>query len=85
MQTLTIKVKDDLVSELMTVLEQFKDGIQITKDKNLDLDPYFYERRDKLQKIIEKMDENPSSLTNFEEFEIKMNKLEKELEEKYAN
>ena len=85
MQTLTIKVKDDLVSELMTVLEQFKDGIQITKDKNLDLDPYFYERRNKLHKIIEKMGENPSKLTNFEEFEIKMDKLEKKLEEKYAN
>ncbi len=85
MQTLTIKVKDDLVSEVMTVLAQFKDSIQITQDENLELDPYFYERQKKLQKIVDKMDKNPSILTNFEDFEIKMDKLEKELEEKYAN
>ena len=85
MQTLTIKVKDDLVTEVMSVLEQFKDRIQVTRDKNLELDPYFYERRDKLHKIMDRMDKNPSKLTNFEEFEIKMDKLEKELEEKYAN
>jgi len=31
------------------------------------------------------MGKNPSKLTSFEDFEIKMDKLEKELEEKYAN
>ncbi len=85
MQTLTIKIKDDLVTEVMNVLEQFKDGIQITKDKNLELDPYFYERQNKLHKIMDKMDKNSSNLTNVEDFEIKMDNLEKELEEKYAN
>lgn len=85
MQTLTIKVKDNLVSEVMNVLEQFKDSIQVTKDKNLKIDPYFYERQDKLHKIMDKMDKNPSKLTNFKDFEIKMDKLEQELEEKYAN
>jgi len=85
MQTLTIKVKDDLVSEVINVLEQFKGSIQILKDKNLEFDPYFYERQDKLHKIVAKMDKNPSKLANFEDFEIKMDKLEKELEEKYAN
>jgi len=82
MQTLTIKVKDDLVSEVMNALEQFKDSIQVIKNKNLELDPYFYERQKKLQKI---MDKAPSKLTNFEDFEVRMDKLEKELEEKYAN
>jgi len=82
MQILTIKVKDDLVSEVMNALEQFKDSIQVTKNKNLELDPYFYERQKKLKKI---MDKDPSKLTNFEDFEMRMDKLEKELEEKYAN
>lgn len=85
MQTLTIKVKDDLVSEVINVLEQFKDNIQISKDKNLKLDPYFYERQEKLHKIVAKMDKNPSKLISFEDFEINMSNLEKELEEKYAN
>ena len=85
MQTLTIKIKDDLVTEVMNVLEQFKDSVQIIRDQNLKLDPYFYERQDKLHKIIDNMDKNPSKLTSFEDFEIKMDKLEKELEEKYEN
>ncbi len=82
MHTLTIKVKDDLVSEVMQALEQFKDGIHITKNKNIEDDLYFHQRQKKLQKI---MDKDPSKLTNFEDFEIRMDKLEQELEEKYAN
>ena len=85
MQTLTIKIKDDSVTEVMNVLEQFKDSVQITRDQNLKLDPYFYERQDKLHKIIDNMDKNPSKLTSFEDFEIKMDILEKELEKKYEN
>jgi predicted RNase H-like nuclease (RuvC/YqgF family) len=85
MQTLTIQVKDDLVAEVMNALEKFKDNVKITKDKNLELDPYFYERREKLHKIMNKIDNEQSKLTDFGEFEIKMDKLEKELEEKYAN
>ena len=85
MQTLTIQVKDDLVAEVMNALEKFKDNVKITKDKNLELDPYFYERREKLHKIMNKLDNEESKLTDFGEFEIKMDKIEKELEEKYAN
>ena len=85
MQTLTIQVKDDLVAEVMNALEKFKDNVKIIKDKSLELDPYFYERREKLHKIMNKIDNEQSKLTDFGEFEIKMDKLEKELEEKYAN
>ncbi len=53
MQTLTIEVKDDVMTEFMNVLDNFKDNIKVTKDKNLEQDPYFYERQKKLQQIIE--------------------------------
>lgn len=66
----------------MNALEQLKDNIQISKDKNLELDPYFYERQNRLHRILNK---EPSNLTDFEDFEIKMDILEKELEETYAN
>ena len=81
MQTTTLQVKDDLVAEVMNALKKFKDNVKITKDKNLELDPYFYERREKLHKIMDKIDNDKSKLTNFDEFKIKMDKLEKELEE----
>ena len=53
MQTLTIEVKDDFMTEFMNVLDNFKDNIKITKDKNLEEDSYFYERQKKLRQIIE--------------------------------
>ena len=77
MQTLTIKVKDDLVSEVMSVLEQFKDNIQVTKNKNLELDPYFYERQKKLQQI---RDDIKSGKMQTYDFESSMDELIKELE-----
>ncbi|HHD75105.1 MAG TPA: hypothetical protein ENL00_04735 [Nitratifractor sp.] len=82
MQTLTIKKEDDIVAEVMNAPEQLKDNIQISKDKNLELDPYFDERQNRLHRILNK---EPSNLTDFEDFEIKMDILEKELEETYAN
>jgi len=51
MQTLTINVKDDFMSEVIKFIETAKDNITIEKDKNLEYDPYFYKRRDRLQKI----------------------------------
>ncbi len=53
MRILTIEVKDDFMTEFMNVLDNFKDNIKVTKDKNLEEDPYFYERQKKLQQIIE--------------------------------
>ncbi len=52
MQTLTIQFKDDFMSEVIKFIETAKDNIVIKKDKNLELDPYFYERQKDLQKIL---------------------------------
>jgi len=51
MQTLTIQVKDDFMSEFMKIIDTVKDNVIVQKDKNLEYDSYFYERQDKLQKI----------------------------------
>ncbi len=53
MQTLTIQVKDDFMSEVIKFIETAKDNIVVQKDKNLELDPYFYERQKSLQKILD--------------------------------
>jgi len=42
MQTLTLQVQDNFIPNLLIYLEQFKDEVKRTKDKNLELDPYFY-------------------------------------------
>jgi hypothetical protein len=85
MQTLTIQVKDDFMGEVIKFIETAKDNIVIQKDENLEYDPHFYERQKELQKIRDDIKSGKSKTTNFEEFKIEMDILEKELEKKYAN
>jgi hypothetical protein len=79
MQTITLQVKDEFMTEFMKMIDTVKDNVVVQKDKNLEYDPYFYERREKLHKIMDKIDNDKSKLTDFDDFEIKMDKLEKEL------
>jgi len=51
MQTLTLQVKDSFVPNLIDFLSKFKDQVTIKKDKNLEYDPYFYERQEELHKL----------------------------------
>jgi len=45
MQTLTLEINDDFMGDSMGFLDDFKDNIKVKKDKNLELDPSFYERQ----------------------------------------
>lgn len=53
MQTLTLEVEDSCVPNLLNYLNQFKNEVKIQHDKNLELDPYFYERQKELQQDID--------------------------------
>jgi len=60
MQTLTIEVKDDFMTEFMKIIDTMKDNVIIKQDENLKLDPYFYERQKKLQQILKSDSEKVS-------------------------
>ena len=81
----TVDVKDEFINEFMAMVESLKDKVTIKKDKNLELDPFFYERREKLQKIREDIASGKMETYDFEEFEKNIEEFEKELELKYAN
>ena len=51
MQTLTINIQDNFLSEFMRYIEQSQGFIEINRDKNLEYDPYFYQRQKELQQI----------------------------------
>ena len=53
MQTLTIDIKDDFMTEFMKIIDTVKDNVVVRTDENLELDPYFYERQKDLKQIIE--------------------------------
>ena len=57
----------------------------ITNDKNLELNPYFYERQKELHQIRDDIKSGKSELISFEDFENSADAFEKELEMKYAN
>ena len=85
MQRFTIEVKDDFMTEFMKIVENAEENIIIKKDKNLEHDPYFYERQKELQQIRDNIKSGKSKTTSFEYFELEMDKFTKELEVKYAN
>ena len=53
MKTLTLEVKDDFLAEFMKIIDTVKDNVVVKQDKNLELDPHFYERQKSLEQIIE--------------------------------
>ena len=85
MQTITLQVKDDFMTEFMKFIDTVKDNVVIQKDKNLGLDPYFYERQKELQQIRDDIKNGKSKTTSFEDFKLEMESFEKELEIKYTN
>jgi hypothetical protein len=77
MKTLTIEVEDDFMTEFMKMIDTVKENVVIQKDKNLEYDPYFYERQKKLQQI---RDDIESGKMATYDFETSMDELIKELE-----
>jgi hypothetical protein len=68
MQTLTLQVQDSFVPNLLNLLKEFKNEVTIKKDKNLEYDPYFYERQKQLQKDIEDIDSGKVKMINNTDF-----------------
>jgi len=85
MQTVTLQVQDNYIQSFMNYVNEHSSSIKITKDKNLEQDPYFYERQKELHKIRDDIKSGKSELISFEDFENNVDAFEKELEMKYAN
>jgi hypothetical protein len=77
MQTLTISVQDSFVQDFLQIIEQYKDKIQLQKDKNLEYDPYFYERQKELQQIRDDIKSGKTKMIDNETF---WNDIEKHIE-----
>lgn len=68
MQTLTVNIQDNFVQDFLTIIEHYKDKVQLQKDKNLEQDPYFYERQKQLQQDIEEIDSGNVQMITNEDF-----------------
>jgi hypothetical protein len=85
MQNIAIQVQDEYISDFMNYVKNHSDSIIIKKDKNIENDLFFYERKKELHQIRTDIKSGKSQLISFDDFEDKTNKLERELELKYAN
>lgn len=68
MKTLTLEVEDSFVPNLLEYLNQFKNEVKIYKDKNLDYDPYFYERQKELHQIKNDIDNGKIQMIENDDF-----------------
>jgi len=68
MQTLTVNIQDNFVQDFLTIIDHYKDKVQLKKDKNLEYDSYFYERKQQLQQDIDDIDNGKVKMINNEDF-----------------
>jgi len=85
MQTLTVNVQDNFIQDFIAIIEHYGDKIQLKKDKNLEYDPYFYERKKQLQQDIDDIDSGRMEMLSQKQYDTEMNSFFTELKSKYAN
>jgi len=79
MQTMSIQIQDNYLQKFMTYVNNHSDDITISKDKNLELDPYFYERQKQLHQDIEDIDNGKAEMLSSEQFDLEMDIFFKDL------
>ena len=80
MQTLSVQVEDNYIQKFMSYVNNHSENITITKDKNLELDPYFYERQKELHQIRDDVHNGSMKLLSQEESDNEIELFFKELE-----
>ena len=80
MQTMSVQIEDSYVEKFISYVNENSENITISKDKNLEIDPYFYERREKLHKIREDVHNGNMKLLTQEEADNEIELFFKELE-----
>ena len=68
MQTIAVQVQDNYVSDFMSYVNNHSESITIKKDKNLEYDPYFYDRQKELQQDINDIDNGKVKMINNTDF-----------------
>jgi 5,10-methylenetetrahydrofolate reductase len=79
MQTISVQIKDSYVSQFMNYVQEHNDNIVIAKDKNLEYDPYFYERQRELKQIIKECENGTMELLSQEQYDDEMKIFFKDL------
>jgi hypothetical protein len=79
MQTLAVQVEDNYVQNFMSYVNNHSESITVSKDKNLEFDPYFYKRKKDLEQIIEDSENGTIELLSQEQYDKEMEIFFKDL------
>jgi hypothetical protein len=79
MQTLSVQVQDNYIQNFMSYVNNHSENITISKDRNLEIDPYFYERKQDLEQIIEDSENGTMEMLSQEQYEKEMKIFFKDL------
>jgi hypothetical protein len=79
MQTLSVQIEDDYMQHFMNFVKNSHSNIIISKDKNLEIDPYFYERKKDLEQIIEDSENGTMEMLSQEQYDQEMEIFFKDL------
>ena len=79
MQTLSVHIKDSYMQQFMNFVKDSHSNITVAKDKNLDFDPYFYERKRDLEQIIEESENGTMEMLSQEQYNQEMEIFFKDL------
>jgi len=79
MQTLSIQIQDSYMQQFLNFVKESHSNITVFKDKNLEIDPYFYERKRDLEQIIEDSENGTMEMLSQEQYEKEMKIFFKDL------
>ena len=79
MQTLAVQVQDNYIQNFMNYVNNHSENITISKDRNLEIDPYFYERKKDLEQIIEDSENGTMEMLSQDQYEKEMKIFFKDL------
>ena len=72
MQTMAVQIKDNYVQNFMSYVSNHSEDIIITKDRNLEYDPYFYERQKELHQLREDIKNGDMEMLSQEQYDKEM-------------
>ena len=80
MQTLSIQIQDSYMQQFMNFVKDSHSNITISKDENLEIDPYFYERQKELHQIRADVKSGKMEMLSEEQYEREIEQFFSKLE-----
>lgn len=80
MQTLSVQIQDSYMQQFMDFVKDSHSNITVSKDKNLELDPYFYERQEELHQIRADVKSGKMEMLSEEQYEKEIEQFFSKLE-----